>query len=203
LTARAPVLLVGDPTEDLHVRAVADLLRGAGLVILDATRVGEVLRRLSLRNMTLTDIAGEPVEVGVDSPARGWLRRLAPSGWDQDVVLGSHRAAVLSSRLALLGGILRDPAVSWLTPVDALFAAESKLVQYRTALGVGVRVPRTLVSGDVRDLADELGEPFVMKPLGPGHFAAGGRQHVVHVHRTSAADLAATDLLDAPFLRRR
>lgn len=31
-----------------------------------------------------------------------------------------------------------------MTPVDALFAAENKIVQYRTAAAAGIRVPKSL-----------------------------------------------------------
>lgn len=195
------MILVGDAAEDPHVRAVADLLSPRGLVILDATRLGgDIVHRLGLHNVTLVDVNNQLIDVSLDAPGRGWLRRLAPAGWDRGVVLGSHQAAVLSSRLALLAAILRDRALSWVTSVDDLFAAENKLVQYRAAISTGVRVPHTVVSGDPRHIVDELGEPFVMKPLGPGNFEDGGRHHVVYVRKTWAADLDGTDLLDAPFL---
>jgi hypothetical protein len=199
LTAPTSVILVGDPA-DPHVQAVADLLPPSRLVVVDAAHLPEVIVKTGPAEATLIDRTGEPVTVGSGAAARGWLRRLAPTGWDHGVVLGSHRAAVLSSRLALLATVLRDPAVSWLTSVDDLFAAENKIVQYRAAAGLGVRVPRTVVTGDPARIADLLGEPFVLKPLGPGHYADGDEQRVVYVRSCRAADLAGADLLDAPFL---
>ncbi|MEH0827297.1 MULTISPECIES: ATP-grasp domain-containing protein [unclassified Micromonospora] len=155
--------------------------------------------------MRLIDLSGATVDVHEDGlGGRGWARRLAPAGWDHGVTLGSHAAAILSSRLALLAAILRDPNLTWLTSVDALFAAENKLVQYRAALAAALRVPPTLVSGSANDLRDELGDRFVLKPLGPSHFQdEEGRQKVVYVREVRAADLAGADLLDAPFLAQK
>jgi hypothetical protein len=193
------VLLVGD-VGDPHVKVIADLLPHRGLVVVDAARLVSVLLRLDLGRTRLFDVTGAQVELSQHGRARGWLRRLAPAAWDQGVLLGSHRAAVLSSRLTLLAALLRDPAVSWVTPVDRLFAAENKLVQYRAAVDVGIRVPATIVSGDPQELADELSQPFVIKPLGPGNFEADGQQLVVFAREVMATDLAGSELLEAPFL---
>ncbi|GIF71866.1 hypothetical protein Asi02nite_13840 [Asanoa siamensis] len=169
-------------------------------MVIDASRQHEVLRWLDLRQTALIDAAGEVLKLESGCPGRGWLRRLAPAGWDRGVALGGHAAAVLSSRLSLLATLLRDPGLSWVTSVDALYAAENKLVQYRAALQEGVRVPSTMVSGSASDLADGLGEPFVLKPFGPGNFEDEGHQQVVHVHAVHAADVAEVELLDAPFI---
>jgi len=179
-----------------------DLLPARGTVVLDAVSLSDVVRWFDPAGIRLIDVAGADVSLGVDQmTARGWIRRLAPAGWDLGVPLGSHGAARLSSRLALLAAILREPSLMWLTPVDPLFAAENKMVQYRTALASGIRIPVTAVSGSPGDLAAALGDSFVLKPLGPGHFQEpDGSSQVVYVNEIRAADLTGTDLLDAPFL---
>ncbi|MFJ1541910.1 hypothetical protein ACIODS_25570 [Micromonospora chalcea] len=172
-------------------------------MVIDATTLSDGLKSLDPSRMVLVDEAGGTVDIYRDNSARGWLRRLAPAGWDHGTILGGHDAAVLSSRLALLAALLRDPALTLVTPVDELFAAENKLVQYRAAREVGIRYPTTLVSGDVAELAERLGEPFVLKPLGPGNFEDHERQNVVYVRPVHATDIAGADLLDAPFLAQR
>jgi hypothetical protein len=201
LSSAAPVLIVGDRA-DPHVEAVVDLLPARGTVVLDAVSLSDVVQWLDPANIRLIDVSGANVSLGADRmAARGWIRRLAPAGWDLGVPLGSHGAARLSSRLALLAAILREPSLIWLTQVDPLFAAENKVVQYRTALATGIRIPATAVSGSPDDLAGELGDSFVLKPLGPGHFQEpDGSSQVLYVKEARAADLAGTDLLDAPFL---
>jgi hypothetical protein len=193
-------LVIGDPG-DLHVAAVIDRLPARGLAVLDAAALPDVFRHMDTAETMLVDRAGELVVLTSCSPARGWVRRFAPAGWDSGVRLGSHRAALLASRLGLLGAILRDPAVCWLTPIDMLIAAENKIVQYRAAELLGLRVPRTAVGGDPSELAEVLGDRFVVKPLGPGNFEnEKGQQRVVFASVVTGGDLVGIDLLDAPFL---
>lgn len=203
MTETAYAIVVGDG-EDPHVRVVVEQLPGAGLVIIDAVRVPAIMARLGPTSTTITNVTGAPVEIRPDAAVRGWIRRLAPAGWNHGVTLGSHRSAVLAARLALLAAVLRDTAVDWLTAVDDLFNAENKIVQYRAAIASGARVPDFLVSGRPTDLSDYLGQRFVLKPLGPGNFEDDhGDQQVVFVREIQAAGLNAVDLLDAPFLAQR
>lgn len=201
MSSAPPVLIVGDRA-DPHVEAVLDLLPAGRTIVLDAVSLSDVVQWLDPVNVRLIDTSGNVVTLGADRmAARGWIRRLAPAGWDLGVPLGSHSAARLSSRLALLASILREPSLAWLTPVDSLFAAENKVVQYRTAVAAGIRLPATAVGGSPSDLAAQLGDSFVLKPLGPGHFQEpDGSSQVLYVKEIRAADLAGIDLLDAPFL---
>ncbi|MDG4790229.1 hypothetical protein O7626_30635 [Micromonospora sp. WMMD1102] len=179
-----------------------DLLPARGTVVLDAVSQSDVVQWLDPVSVRLVDVSGSAVSVGANHmPARGWIRRLAPAGWDLGVPLGGHGAARLSSRLALLAAILREPSLTWVTSVDPLFAAENKVVQYRAALTAGIRIPATAMSGSPGDLAAELGDSFVLKPLGPGHFQEpDGSSRVLYIKKVQAAGLAGSDLLDAPFL---
>lgn len=193
-------LLIGD-VEDPHIAVVVDRLPRQGTVVADAASLPFVLDRLSPAECTVFDLAGEPSRLVPDMPGRGWIRRLAPAGWDTNVALGSQAAARLASRMTALAALLRQDATEWLCGVDALFAAENKIVQYRAAHTLGLRIPDTLIGGDPGVLAAELGEPFVIKPLGPGNFTGGdGQEQIIHTQAVTAAQLAGVDLLDAPFL---
>jgi len=196
----AAVVLIGDPA-DPHIDVVARRLPRQGTVVIDAASLPTVLEGMSLHGCTVRDLAGEVVRLAPQIPSRGWIRRLAPADWERDVVLGSKRAAGLASRMTALAAVVRQAGTTWLCDVDALFAAENKIVQYRAADALGLRVPRTMIGGDPDRLAAELGEPFVIKPLGPGNFTADdGGEQVIHTRAVTAAQLAGADLLDAPFL---
>lgn len=196
-------LIVGDPT-DPHVLAVTDLLPPQGCVVIDAATVGQMARQVDLHGAELLDLAGRRCRTDAQlGPVNGWIRRLAPAGWDDGTVLGSRQAAVLASRLGLLAAVIRDPAVSWVSRIDAVFAAEGKLTQYRAAATLGIRVADT-VAATHHDAVAGLGEPFVLKPIGPGGFRdAEGQQHVVYTRTGRIQDLDGLDLAAAPFLAQR
>lgn len=196
---RSHAILVGS-RGDPHLDAVLARLAGEGVVVIDAATATEVVIEAEPERTVLHDVTGASVLIDQAHSASGWIRRLAPAGWDADVPLGSHPAAVLAARLGLLAALLRDPAVRWLSDVDALFAAENKLVAYRAAARLGHRVPRTRIGWNVAELAQHLGDRFIVKPLGPGSYSDDGEQRVVFTRSVVVADLVDTDLRAAPFI---
>lgn len=195
-------LLIGDAS-DPHLAAVAAAVPAQGTVVVDAATVTDVVEHLTLERTELSDLTGSSCILSTQ-PVRGWLRRLAPAGWDDRAVMGSKQAAVLASRMALLAGLMRTEAISWITPIGAGFAAENKLVQYRTARFLGLLVPDTTFHVNATALAADLGEPFVVKAMGPGAYRDDAdQQRVVYSRCVTTADLAESDLAAAPFLAQR
>lgn len=196
-------LVVGD-LADPHVQAVVDRLPRQGCVVLDAATVTDVARRIGIDGADLVDLDGHPCTTatgaeGADRPV-GWIRRLAPAGWDDGARLGGHPAAVLAARLGALATIVRDPAIRWITDVDAMFAAEGKMTQYRAAARLGIPVPPAVVATTTGAL-ERLAEPFVVKPLGPGGYRDDdGRQLVVHAQTATRAGMSRHDVAAAPFI---
>jgi glutathione synthase/RimK-type ligase-like ATP-grasp enzyme len=187
-------LIVGNVT-DPHVELVLRELPPEGTVVVDAQTVVAATVMCTVDRWLLQDLTGSTVRIA-HGATKGWIRRFAPPGWDEDVVIGSHGAAVLTAQLALLGALMRDTRVTWLTGSDALAAAENKLVQYATARQLAIRYPRTVVTRRVSDIVNELGETFVIKPLGVGRFD----DKVVFSESIRAENLEGADLSRAPFL---
>lgn len=192
-------VVVGD-SEDPHVADVLKFLPLAGTVVLDASTISSVLIERDDVGWVLRDASGHAVAMSRDTETRGWIRRYSPPDWDAGVAIGSHHAAVLTARLALLGTLMRDASVQWLSPSDRLSRAENKLLQYEAARHIGIRVPRTVISADLATVVAKVGEPFVVKPLGASHFSSSGTTRVVYAESVRAAELAGIDLLEAPFL---
>lgn len=193
-------MVVGAP-DDPHVAVVTRRLPAAGTVVVDAESLPNVPLDLSPDRTVLRDLAGGDAVLGAEGSCRGWIRRYAPAGWGEGAPLGGHRAAVMAARMGLLGAILREPAVAWHTTPDRIASAENKIVQYRAATTLGLRVPPTAVGPSAAALADRVGEPFVLKPIGPGNYTdQDGTQRAVFVRPVKAAGLAGVDLLEAPFL---
>jgi glutathione synthase/RimK-type ligase-like ATP-grasp enzyme len=133
-------------------------------------------------------------------PVRGWVRRLAPPDWQRGVVLESHEAALKTAWLSLLSAIIRTTGVHWLTELETLISSENKMVQYTAATAAGALTPKTVVCSDAATALRVVGEPLVLKPLGPGHFYEQGLPHVLHTSEAAsdAPELAALDTV--PFI---
>jgi glutathione synthase/RimK-type ligase-like ATP-grasp enzyme len=71
---------------------------------------------------------------------------------------------------ALLRNLLQCVEGVWISPMDAIERAENKLLQLKTAMAVGLRIPKTIVTTDVGFAGDFLNnEPdAITKPLTNG-----------------------------------
>jgi hypothetical protein len=189
---RARAIIVGSE-DDPHVQAVLDAAGSERMLVLDADSI-------SRRAYTFTPgaFACAPPRTDMDlprhehdaadawlrlaPPVRGWIRRLAPPEWQRGVVLESHEATVKTAWLTLLTAVIRTSGVGWLTELEPLITSENKMVQYAAATAAGVAVPKTVVCSDAATARRVVGDPLVLKPLGPGHFY---EQQVPHVVDTS------------------
>lgn len=191
-------LIVGN-REDEHVAAVvASLPPRVRPAILDAATLEAEPYFVSGTSLKVGVDGGE---VALTSSTRGWIRRVAPPRWRLGVVGGSRDGAVRSAWLALLTGVIAEPAVAWLTPYAQLFTSENKLIQARSATRLGVRTPRTVVARTSADIPNEFGERVVVKPLGTSHYTAEGGDALVLWAQSLARDDPRLEYLDgAPFL---
>lgn len=196
----AAALIVGSP-DDPHVAAVTSQLDGWRVPTLVVDAASLVTSHFVI-DLCSTQVrrAGGGRAVAIRAGVRGWLRRIAPEGWQDGVVAGSWEAAVGLAWLALLGGIVRSDGIDWLATPDRAFAVENKLVQYRAARELSIPVPATMVASAVADVVAVLGDRFVIKPLGPGHFFDDGAARAVFAVEVAAGDPVLQDLGGAPFI---
>lgn len=211
MTRGLPVVIVGDG-DDPHVSAVVErILDGSDVALIDAASLAKHLLRMDNQGTSLQTMRGNIVTFPVtptaseanDTPqlARGWIRRLAPAGWDDEVRIGSREGASAASRLIALAAIVRTAPVEWLTAVDALFAAENKLVQYRVAQALGIAVPPWAVTTSLHAIRDAVGDEVVLKPLGPGQYSEkSGERKAVYVDKQELSSLDQVPLLSSPFI---
>lgn len=137
------------------------------------------------------------------SPARGWLRRMAPGSHLHLVPNGSLEGAESRSRLQLLAAIASmESQVDWLTDYWTAVRAENKLVQIEAARRAGAPVPETRVVVDRRHLAS-LGSTFVIKPLGASLFHDDGVEYLVPATVVAADDPVLDHLGASPFIAQR
>jgi glutathione synthase/RimK-type ligase-like ATP-grasp enzyme len=121
--------------------------------------------------------------------------------WRNDAIPGTYAGVVRASWINLLVAIVHGLGVEWLTHLDALNLAENKAFQLLVARRIGLRIPVTTVASDRDRLPSRLGDPMVVKPLGPGAYRdADGGMHVIHANLIDRASEALEALAGAPFL---
>ncbi len=189
-------LVVGSPS-DGHVQAVLRAIEALGAeqpLLLDAPTLRDGQFALTHRGLTLNDL-----QMDADESHRGWLRRYAPSGWGTGIVAGSLDAAIHRSFLTLVGSIARSSCCDWLTPIDSMLRAEDRLVQLDVAAGLGILVPRTIVTSSEETAIAELGSRFVVKPLSLGYFVTEDGPQAVFTSEMDATTARQLDFGGAPF----
>ena len=100
-------------------------------------------------------------------------------------------------------GLVLNPRITWVNPIDKVSVAEHKLYQLQVAAGLGLQVPRTLVSADVeklRSFASENTAGTICKPIFHGMFFDGLSKHSVYTRRLDVETLDAASLTACPIL---
>jgi hypothetical protein len=189
-----PPLVIGDRTE-VHAAAVVGEIskRGIDPVVFDTRSL--VTSRWRWWDGELEVLRGKRWEI----VGTGWIRRLAPPGALEGLAVGSRLAAEHSARLALVSA-LSNTTIKWLSSYWSVLHGENKLVQYAHAKALGIRFPMTTVVANAADIARDLGEEFVVKPLGPGQFVDQGQYFAVHSKVRSRSSNELEYLAAAPFL---
>jgi hypothetical protein len=174
--------------------------RGVSAAQLDVSLLERVSYALTEAGLQFATRDGA-VLVPAAGETRGWLRRLAPPQWRRDVAPSSHEGAVRAAWVALLVGIARSCAITWLSEVERLFVAENKVVQQAAAAALGISTPASAVVSDRDRIPRALGDRFVAKPLGPGQFDdPEGQAQVVFAKELTRDAPELEALYGAPFL---
>lgn len=120
-----------------------------------------------------------------------WARKLWTPRLPATLEAGLREGCARESRAALLGWLSALDGVRWVNPLGTAAAAEDKPRQLRLAAGLGLRIPRTLVTNDpeeVRAFRAEVG-PLVAKMLTPLSVSMDRSERFVHTTRLRDEDL--------------
>jgi glutathione synthase/RimK-type ligase-like ATP-grasp enzyme len=168
---------------------------------LDAASLESTSYAVEGGKLELESEQGNRLEMRLEAPARGWIRRIAPPDWRRGVQAGTEQAAIRSAWTALLSAIASAPGISWLTPLERLFLRENKLMQATAAERLGIPTPKTVAASDRSRLPVGLGDQFVVKPLGSSSFSSSDGIEQVVWSQLIRHDSALLDLLPrAPFI---
>lgn len=115
----------------------------------------------------------------------------------------SERAFVVGETSHFFGGLVSNPTITWVNPIENVRVAEQKLVQLKLAHELGMAVPRTLVSTDaaaLRRFASANATGTICKPIYHGLFNDEGTRHSILTRRVTTAELEAVDVHLCPTL---
>jgi glutathione synthase/RimK-type ligase-like ATP-grasp enzyme len=116
-----------------------------------------------------------------------WYRRAIHPGPIASIT-PSERFFVAGELRHLTMGLVLNPGITWVNPIDRVSVAEHKLYQLQIARQVGFRVPRTLVSRDpleLRSFAAANKAGTICKPIFHGMFVAEASRYSVYTRRVT------------------
>ena len=147
-------------------------------------------------------ISVESRALDLDTVVAVWYRRSIhpiPKG----ALTPSERYFVAGELRHLAMGLVLNPRITWVNPIDKVSVAEHKLYQLQVAASLGFQVPRTLVSADVgmlRRFASGNAAGTIFKPIFHGMFFDGLSCHSVYTRRLDVETLDAASLSACPIL---
>jgi hypothetical protein len=129
-----------------------------------------------------------------------WYRRAVHPGYTAG--LSRSESVFVAGELRHLAlGLVMNPDVTWVNPIDKVSVAELKLYQLQVAQQLGFRVPRTVVSRDAKTLrtfaaGNESGT--ICKPIFHGMFAGESSNYSVYTRRVTPESIDADSVKICP-----
>jgi hypothetical protein len=135
-------------------------------------------------------IAGKKLDLGDIRSV--WYRRMIWPSPSQTIFPEQRRFAAGEIR-HLVEGLVLDPSILWVNPIDATALGERKVFQLRLAREVGFRIPPTLISNDpkmLRDFAARHDGGVICKPIYHGLVSEGSKRYSVYTNQIDPDELA-------------
>ena len=134
------------------------------------------------------EVSVGPKAIDLSTVEAIWYRRaLQPSVM---AALTSGEKNFIAGELRHLAtGLVLNPSVRWVNPIDHVSVAEHKLYQLQVAQEIGFRIPKTLVSNNPLTLREFVaGNPgaTICKPIFHGLLIDGSQRYSIYTRRISA-----------------
>ena len=153
-------------------------------------------------NSVRREVSVGPRTLNLNEVEAVWYRRAIYPG-SIPALSPSERIFVTGELRHLAMGLVLNPDVTWVNPIDRVSVAEHKLYQLQIARQLGFRVPRTLVSRDPLALrnfaaANEFGT--ICKPIFHGMFVDETASYSVYTRRVTPESIDADSAKVCPVL---
>lgn len=187
----------------------------ADFLIVELVKRGLPYFRLNSEDMAVTDytfaVDAEGVRKEISIGGRTlalndvravWYRRAISPDVTIDLPAG-QRIFIAGELRHVATGLVLNPHVLWVNPIEKVFVAEHKLHQLQIARKLGFRIPRTIVSQNLhtlRDFAASNAQGTICKPIFHGLFFDGTSRYSVYTRRFDPELLDAESLIACPLL---
>ena len=131
-----------------------------------------------------------------------WYRRAIHPGTQLNLSHGEN-VFVAGEFRHLVMGLIWNPDVLWVNPIDKVSVAELKLFQLQVARKLGFKVPRTIISQNVIKLKSFISDnefATICKPIFHGLLVDDVSQYSIYTRRVDPDDLDAQSVKACPVL---
>lgn len=123
---------------------------------------------------------------------------ISPRG--AEAISSAQRPFVAGEFRHLIEGLILDPSILWVNPIDAVPIAERKVFQLRLAQELGLMIPPTIVTNDpdlLRGFASTYHDGVICKPIYQGLVSQGGERYAVYTSPVESGELCDDEQLRA------
>jgi hypothetical protein len=131
-----------------------------------------------------------------------WFRRPGVPLEDHQDMSSATKSFVAEQWKAFFLGLRALPGVRWINDPVANFAAEAKTLQLATAVRVGLPVPRTVITNDVRQVR-LLGDPLVAKAVGSALVEEEDESFFIYTSEADPGEASDSEVRLAPVIFQR
>jgi hypothetical protein len=195
-----PPLLIVTHREDLAADFLIVRLRERGLAYYrlnsDEVATSAITFRAG-RGTVMRTLATADATIDLERVRSVWYRRairpLAP-----DCIDTSLRAFVAAELRHVCEGLIADPDIRWVNPLESSELAERKVFQLRIAARHGLLIPPTIISRDRSELARFAADEgrVICKPISQGLVSSGDGSFAIHTHEVRSEELQPAGTLE-------
>lgn len=110
----------------------------------------------------------------------------------------SQRRFVAGELRQLWTGLVLDPSIRWINPIEKVYVGEHKVLQLRIASQLGFRVPETLITNNAKDLSEFVSRVSyaICKPIFHGLYIDNQSRYSIYTRRVTADSLPMQSTVD-------
>lgn len=141
--------------------------------------------------------------VDLNSITAVWYRRSIQPQFDETNLTPAQMRFVSGELRHLAAGIVMNPAITWVNPIDKVSISEHKVFQLQVASKLGFVTPRTIISSDVDEISQFVSQTklgAIYKPIFHGLYFDGESGRAVYTRRLNLNELSQEALRDCPLL---